>query len=72
MPEHSGDENVFASTLEFILMMMMRESAERGKAQLISRIVSSVVVGAMRYRVRSAKVPSAPSLSAPERTIIRV
>jgi hypothetical protein len=44
MPEHSGDENVLASTIELILMMMVREGAAQEKAQLISRIVSSVVV----------------------------
>jgi hypothetical protein len=43
VPEHSGDENVIASTLELILMMV-RKGAAREKAQLISRIVSSVVV----------------------------
>jgi hypothetical protein len=44
MPGHSRGENVITSTLEIILIMTVREGAAQEKAQLISRIVSSVVV----------------------------
>ena len=55
MPEHSGDENVIASTLELILMMMVREGAEQEKVQLISQIVSSVVVQSDALQVQISK-----------------
>jgi hypothetical protein len=55
MPEHSGDENVIASTLELILMMVVREGAEQEKAQLISQIVSSVVVQSDALQVQISK-----------------
>jgi hypothetical protein len=72
-PEHSGGENVIASTLELILRMMVREDAAQEKAQLISRILFRAwSFRAMRYRSRSAKVPLAPSFSAPESTVTRV
>ena len=55
MPEHSGDESVIASTLELILMMMVREGAKEEKAQLISQIVSSVVVQSDALQVQISK-----------------
>jgi hypothetical protein len=55
MPEHSGDENVIASTLELILIMVVREGAAQENAQLISRIVASVVVRSYALRVQISK-----------------
>jgi hypothetical protein len=64
--EHSRGENVITSTLELILIMTVREGAAQEKAQLISRIVSSVVVQRDGLPVPISKVPSAPSFWAPE------
>jgi hypothetical protein len=49
------DENVIASTLELILMMMVREGAEQEKAQLTGWIVSSVVVQSYALQVQISK-----------------
>jgi hypothetical protein len=49
------DENVIASTLELILMMMVGEGAAQEKAQLISQIVSSVVVQSHALQVQISK-----------------
>jgi hypothetical protein len=47
-------------------MMMVSEGAEQGKAQLISRIVSSVAVQSDALQIQISKSASAPSFSAPE------
>lgn len=61
----SRDENVIASAVE--------HGGRRARnAQLISRIVSSMAVRSDTLQVQISKVPSAPSFSAPERTVIRL
>jgi hypothetical protein len=73
MPEHSGDENVIVSSLELILMMMVREGRRTRKSpanqpDCFERGRSERCVTGPDQQ----KVPSAPSFSAPETTVIRV
>ena len=66
------DENVIASTLELILIMVVREGAAQENAQLISRIVASVVVRSYALRVQISKGAFGAELLGGGRTVIRM